>query len=131
LEISQFLHNAALLLLAVALVANLVLVTTVGKVTVGAAVEEPVRAHVGGPAPRAPSTATQEHDGAGIPATHRRGVGWYADRLIELGFVAVTLSLALRSIVTGHAPFANQYEFATAFVWGVLAMYLYFEWRYR
>lgn len=130
LEISQYLHNAALLLLAVAFIANLVLVVTVGKVKVGAEIEERQLAHAGRYAP--PATAGDDRlVPEEVPSTHRRGVGWYADRLTELGFVAVTASLTLRAIVTGHAPFANQYEFATAFVWGVLLMYLYFEWKYR
>jgi len=130
LELSQYLHSAATLLLAVAFIANLVVVVTLGKVKMGAEVEERELAHVGGYATPAPSG--EEHlIPDEVPSSHRRGVGWYADRFTELGFVAVTASLVLRAIVTGHAPFANQYEFATAFVWGVLLMYLYFEWKYK
>lgn len=128
LEISQFLHNAALLLLLVALAANVVVVATVGRLQVGAEVKEPALARVGGSA--SPPTVDVQGGGSAVPASHRRGVGWYADRLTELGLVALTVSLVLRAIVTGHAPFANQYEFATAFVWGVLVTFIYFEWRY-
>jgi ABC-type transport system involved in cytochrome c biogenesis permease subunit len=32
---------------------------------------------------------------------------------------------------TGHAPFANQFEFSTAFVWGALATYVWFRVRFE
>ncbi|HHU11528.1 MAG TPA: c-type cytochrome biogenesis protein CcsB [Intrasporangiaceae bacterium] len=130
LELSQYLHSAATLLLAVAFIANLVVVVTVGRVRVGADAEDRALVSAGGYAPT-PASDTQGLVGDEVPTSHRRGVGWYADRLTELGFIAVTASLVLRAIITGHAPFANQYEFATAFVWGVLLMYLYFEWKYK
>jgi cytochrome c-type biogenesis protein CcsB len=48
---------------------------------------------------------------------------------LALGFL--TISLVLRAIVTGHAPFANMYEFTLAFAWGALACNAYFERRYH
>lgn len=48
---------------------------------------------------------------------------------LALGFL--TVSLVLRAIVTGHAPFANMYEFTLAFAWGVMASHAYFERRYH
>ncbi|WP_300080670.1 c-type cytochrome biogenesis protein CcsB [Propioniciclava sp.] len=43
----------------------------------------------------------------------------------------LTVSLVLRAIVTGHGPFVTQHEFAVSMAWGFLAVYLFFEWRYR
>ncbi|MCL4535790.1 MAG: c-type cytochrome biogenesis protein CcsB [Bacteroidetes bacterium] len=60
-----------------------------------------------------------------------KGVGRYASLFAGIGFVVLTLSLALRWAASGHAPFANQYEFAVSFAWGTLAAHLYFERRYR
>jgi ABC-type transport system involved in cytochrome c biogenesis permease subunit len=51
--------------------------------------------------------------------------------LMLLGLVAITLSLTLRAVSTGHGPFSSMYEFAVAFSWGILVMSLYFRWRYR
>lgn len=31
----------------------------------------------------------------------------------------------------GHAPFANQYEFAISFAWGITAAFVWFDWRYN
>lgn len=46
-------------------------------------------------------------------------------------FAFLTASLVLRGIEAGHGPFSNMYEFAVAFAWGSLGVYLYFEFRYR
>jgi cytochrome c-type biogenesis protein CcsB len=43
----------------------------------------------------------------------------------------LTASLVFRAIASGHGPFSNMYEFSLAFSWGALALYLYFEARYR
>lgn len=48
-----------------------------------------------------------------------------------LGLGLITLSLITRAIITGHGPFSNMYEFAVAFSWGILAVGLFFWWRYR
>lgn len=36
------------------------------------------------------------------------------------GWLALTVSLVVRSLITGHVPFADQYEFASSFAWGLL-----------
>jgi ABC-type transport system involved in cytochrome c biogenesis permease subunit len=56
---------------------------------------------------------------------------WYGGRITQLGLLFLTASLVARTVVTGHGPFSNQYEFAVSFAWGMLAAYVYFEWRYR
>jgi cytochrome c-type biogenesis protein CcsB len=43
----------------------------------------------------------------------------------------LTASLGSRWIAAGHAPYSNQFEFATSFAWGTLATYLYLEFKYR
>ncbi len=46
-------------------------------------------------------------------------------------FVFLTGALAFRWAAAGHGPFSNMYEFSLSFVWGALAVHLYFEFRYR
>ena len=75
----------------------------------------------GGPAH---STVTVVTSGPGSIATYGNLIAW-------LGFAFLTASLVLRTIVVGHGPFANMYEFSVAFAWGVLGTYLYFEYRYH
>ena len=135
LELSNYLHNAGLLLVLLAMVANIVAIGTRARLRRTSNTPELVLA--GGRS--GPGAAELPHDeapsesaaGGPIPLTHQRGLGWYGDRLAELAFVALTLGLVLRSVVTGHAPFANQFEFATSFAWGILLCYIWFEWRYQ
>ena len=49
----------------------------------------------------------------------------------RLAVLALTVSLVTRALATGHGPFANQYEFAVAFAWGMIATYAWFEWKYQ
>jgi cytochrome c-type biogenesis protein CcsB len=48
-----------------------------------------------------------------------------------LSLVLITVSLSARAFITGHGPFSNMYEFATAFSWGIVAAGLFFWWRYK
>jgi len=59
------------------------------------------------------------------------GIATYGNLIAWLALAFLTASLVFRTIAVGHGPFANMYEFSVAFAWGVLAMYLYFERRYR
>lgn len=58
-------------------------------------------------------------------------VARYASGLAWLAFACLTASLVMRAIATGHGPFVTQHEFAVSMAWGFIAMYLFFEWRYR
>lgn len=71
--------------------------------------------------------------GGSIQVDRRAGVslGTYGTLLVYLALAFLTASLIFRTIATGHGPFANMYEFSIAFAWGALAMYAYFERRYR
>ncbi len=57
--------------------------------------------------------------------------GRYATILAVNAFIFLTASLSSRAVASGHGPFSNMYEFSVAFSWGALAIYLYFELRYR
>lgn len=48
---------------------------------------------------------------------------------LALGFL--TVSLAARTLATGHPPYTNMYEFTVAFGWGISLFYALFERRYR
>lgn len=48
-----------------------------------------------------------------------------------LGFITLTIMLVIRTIDSGHVPFANMYEFTASFVWGIIAVYIFAEWKYK
>jgi cytochrome c-type biogenesis protein CcsB len=58
-------------------------------------------------------------------------IGTYATIVGWLAVFALLLSLVLRTIATGHGPFANMYEFSAAFAFGILLAYMWFERRYH
>ena len=118
LDLSRFLFAAASILIGLGLLASVASLVTLharARVTVGA----------GGP------TIDDVDPADAHAASSVRGLGWFGSRLVELALVALTIGLVLRTIATGHAPFANQYEFAVSFAWGVVAAYVWFDWRYR
>lgn len=49
---------------------------------------------------------------------------WVASGLGWLGLLMLTASITARGLAAGRPPYANQYEFAIAFAWGILAIYL-------
>nr|NLD41819.1 c-type cytochrome biogenesis protein CcsB [Actinomycetales bacterium] len=73
-----------------------------------------------------PTPSLAERAATGRTPAHKLGT-WCA----VLALVAITAYIILRATVTGHGPFSNQHEFAMAFVWSIIAIYLYFEWRYH
>ena len=74
-------------------------------------------------------------DGGTVPESMAESVsaaaGRYGTILTVNAFAFLTASLVFRAIASGHGPFSNMYEFSLAFSWGALALYLYFELRYR
>jgi len=86
---------------------------------------------LGAPSLRAFSLA----DGGSLATESANGpyttAGRYGTILAVNAFAFLTASLVFRTIASGHGPFANMYEFSLAFAWGALALYLYFELRYR
>lgn len=43
----------------------------------------------------------------------------------------LTVSLLIRSILSGHVPFTDMYGFAASFCWGILATGCLFQWRLK
>jgi len=55
----------------------------------------------------------------------------FAFPALSAAWLLLTVSLATRASLTGHAPFTNMYEFAASFSWGVMASSLLFQWRLK
>ncbi|MDO4345370.1 MAG: c-type cytochrome biogenesis protein CcsB [Eubacteriales bacterium] len=51
--------------------------------------------------------------------------------LITVGFCLHTLSIIVRGIGAGRVPLSNQFEFATAFAWGIALCYLLAYRKYK
>ncbi len=73
------------------------------------------------------------HETEGRRAKFTRRAGLYApdwsatgvaSALGWLGLLALTASIAARWLAAGRPPYANQYEFAIAFAWGALVVFL-------
>jgi ABC-type transport system involved in cytochrome c biogenesis permease subunit len=47
------------------------------------------------------------------------------------GVLAISASLILRAVTTGHGPFSSMYEFSIAFSWGILVMAIIFGQVYK
>lgn len=131
LNVSQALLLATTVLITFALVAYVVAVLTAraGKRQTAAVKASLSPANTeqaeGAKSGAAPSTPTR-------PATKPgRGVTWYGTKFTQGAFLLLTGSLITRFFATGHAPFANHYEFAVSFAWGMILAQCYFEWRYR
>ncbi len=131
LELSRTLLASATALLALALLINVVVVMTRHRAPAAKAAR-PVAVGRGGSHPVSPlSPAPADDAPEALRGTGpKRGVAWASDRAVELALLALTVGLVVRSIATGHAPFANQYEFACALAWGITAAYVFFERRY-
>jgi cytochrome c-type biogenesis protein CcsB len=54
-----------------------------------------------------------------------------ASILVVNSLIFLAAAMVLRTIVSGHAPVSNMYEFSIAFSWAALAFSLYIEARYR
>ncbi|MHB1651935.1 MAG: c-type cytochrome biogenesis protein CcsB [Desulfitobacteriaceae bacterium] len=58
-------------------------------------------------------------------------IGKFALILTVLGLVGNTAAIAIRMIIAQRAPLANGYEFILTFTWGIVAVYLFAEFRYK
>lgn len=126
LELSQYSLVATILLVSLALVCYLVVLTT------RRAARQPAMAHAEGGTDAADvSESTQVNRPQAAAATNTSGLAWYGSRVVQLSLLFLTASLVTRTVETGHGPFANQFEFAVSFAWGIIAAHVYFEWRYR
>lgn len=57
----------------------------------------------------------------------KAGVGTAATLTAGLGLAANTAALAARTVSAGRLPLSNGYEFLLAFAWGIVLLYLIFE----
>lgn len=53
-----------------------------------------------------------------------------ATAVLGAGFTLHTLSVAIRWMVAGHAPFINLHESLSFFAWSIVGTYLLVQWRY-
>ncbi|MCC6629048.1 MAG: c-type cytochrome biogenesis protein CcsB [Chloroflexi bacterium] len=73
--------------------------------------------------------ATVTVGGATGPADSE--AGRFGGLLTWLAFAFLIAWLVFRWSVTGHAPYSNQFEFATAFTLGMTGVFLFFQQRYQ
>lgn len=57
--------------------------------------------------------------------------GLWGSRLVKIGFIIHTLAIISRAILAKRPPLSNQYEFATAFAWGIAMFFIIFESKYK
>ncbi|HZK84117.1 MAG TPA: c-type cytochrome biogenesis protein CcsB [Desulfosporosinus sp.] len=58
-------------------------------------------------------------------------IGRLATYLTIVALIANVFAIILRMITSGHAPLSNGYEFLLTFVGGIMAVYLFTEFRYK
>ncbi|GAB94223.1 cytochrome c-type biogenesis protein CcsB [Kineosphaera limosa] len=146
-DISQYALLAATGLVAIAVVAHVVIAVRYRRHEEDRSTQRP-RSHAmaGGPATPGSGTGPEAVDEFGNPLDAvvgydpDRGAGssdrpfglvWYAEKVVQLAAIFLSINLVTRAITTGHGPWANQHEFAVAFSWGILVAYVLFAWRYR
>ena len=61
----------------------------------------------------------------------REFIGRLATSLTIIAVMANTVAIILRMITSGHPPLSNGYEFLLTFCLGIMAVYLYAEFRYK
>lgn len=57
--------------------------------------------------------------------------GVMGKNIMMVAFISHTLAIIVRTINAGRLPLSNQYEFASAFAWGIALCYLIFEKKYK
>lgn len=58
-------------------------------------------------------------------------VGRLATYLTIIAVIANTFAIIFRMVISGHPPLTNGYEFLLTFVWGIMVVYLFVEYRYK
>ena len=61
----------------------------------------------------------------------REFIGRLATSFTIIAVMANTVAIILRMITSGHPPLSNGYEFLLTFCLGIMAVYLYAEFRYK
>lgn len=57
--------------------------------------------------------------------------GRLASYVAMIGFVSNSIAIVIRTFTSGHPPLSNGYEFLLTFTWGIIAVYLFAEYRYK
>ncbi len=117
-RVAEYLLTASLVFSMLALVADIVVVTTKRPVKVAVAAGSSSVAKSG-----------DAHERQKLPA----GLALFATGFTFIAFVLALIYLIIRTTQTGYGPFSNQHEFAVSFVVGILGAYLVAEyvWRVR
>ena len=63
--------------------------------------------------------------------TKKEFIGQLATYLTIVALIANIMAIILRMITSGHPPLSNGYEFILTFVGGIIAVYLFAEYRYK
>lgn len=64
-------------------------------------------------------------------STKKDALWKWAQRITLLAFLFQTAAILVRALATGRPPLSNQYEFATAFSWGIALFFILFERKYK
>lgn len=130
LEVSRVLLLVSLGLVAVALLMDVVVMGARrnAKRSAGTPVRVPAK---GGSVASPASPAEVDLDAPAARPAQRLNMAGLGTRFVQLAALTLTGSLVTRTIVVGHAPMSNQYEFAVSFAWGIIVVYAFFEWKYK
>ena len=131
LQLAEYLLTASLVFVVLALICNVVIITSRQR---RAAVQTSERVTVAAGVPSSDTLVVSP-----VPDRSRRrrrraplsGLAWYATGFAAIAFVCVLAYVLLRMSLTGHGPFSNQHEFAVSFVLGILGAYLVVEFVYQ
>lgn len=63
--------------------------------------------------------------------TKKEFIGQLATYLTMVALIANIMAIILRMLTSGHPPLSNGYEFILTFVGGIIAVYLFAEYRYK
>ena len=54
-----------------------------------------------------------------------------AGGMVAMGLVSQTISIGIRSSLTGHGPYTTSYEVAMFLAWFMVVIYILTEWKYK
>ena len=58
-------------------------------------------------------------------------VSTLAGGMVAMGLVSQTISIGIRSSLTGHGPYTTSYEVAMFLAWFMVVIYVLTEWKYK
>ena len=58
-------------------------------------------------------------------------VSTLAGGMVAMGLVSQTISIGIRSSLTGHGPYTTSYEVAMFLAWFMVVIYVLMEWKYK